>query len=113
MSEWQIPQYMISTSTSWGPGSRRSKLNGSRMEVGLLAAYPRVGNMACPPSPQSQGLPCCEGPLHELLQGWLDLLKAVALPSHRHRTSGTPPGDVERTAGCNPPWSLGVLVTGR
>src|SRR5215467_1365244 len=45
MSEWQTPQYKISTSTSCGPGSRRSKLKGSRREVGLLAAYPRVGNI--------------------------------------------------------------------
>jgi hypothetical protein len=32
-------------STSWGPGSRRSKLNGSSLEDGLLVAYPRVANM--------------------------------------------------------------------
>src|SRR2546426_727391 len=43
MSEWQIPQYRISISTSCGPGSRRSKLNGSRVDVGPLVAYPRIG----------------------------------------------------------------------
>src|SRR5712692_4323778 len=32
-------------STSWGPGSRRSKVNGSSLEAGLLAAYPLVGSM--------------------------------------------------------------------
>lgn len=32
-------------STSTGPGPRRSKVNGSSGEVGLLAAYPAVGNI--------------------------------------------------------------------
>ena len=34
MSEWQIPQYRMSMTTSSGRGSRRSKLNGSSAPVG-------------------------------------------------------------------------------
>jgi hypothetical protein len=35
-SEWQTPQNMMSIATSFGPGSRRSKLNGA---IGLSADW--------------------------------------------------------------------------
>ena len=41
-SEWQTPQYLISMATSFGPGSRRSKLYGLRGASAAVAAKARV-----------------------------------------------------------------------
>src|SRR5258708_37958113 len=42
MSEWQIPQYLISMTTSCSPGSRPSNENGASGALAVGAAYPLV-----------------------------------------------------------------------
>src|SRR5580765_758476 len=42
MSEWQMPQYLMSIATSCSRGSRRSSEYGANGALAVIAAYPLV-----------------------------------------------------------------------